>query len=69
VDSKPLTIEQQKDYVRRYIEGCEAASQLQEEEARTSTPEQKWNAIETVQDPQITVKTKRRLMMRTRTAW
>jgi len=50
VDPKPLTIEQQKDYVRRYIEGCETASRLQEEEARTSTPEQKWNAIEAVQD-------------------
>jgi hypothetical protein len=50
VDSKPLTTEQQKDYIRRYIEGCEAASRLEEEEARTETPEQKWKSIEMVQN-------------------
>lgn len=46
----PLTIEEQKDYVRRYVEGCEMASRMQEEEARTHTAEEKWATIETLQE-------------------
>ncbi len=44
----PLTIEEQKDYVRRYIKGCEEASRLQEEEARGRTDEEKWAAANRV---------------------
>ena len=38
----PLTIEQQKDYVRRYIEGCRAAEQIHIDEARTRTDAEAW---------------------------
>jgi hypothetical protein len=40
----PLTFEEQKDYVRRYVEGCETASRMQEEEARGRSDEEKWAA-------------------------
>jgi hypothetical protein len=46
----PLTIEEQKNYVRRYTEGCEMASRLQEEEARMQTPEERWKTIEALQE-------------------
>ncbi|MEA3209486.1 MAG: hypothetical protein QOE70_2543 [Chthoniobacter sp.] len=46
----PLSIEEQKDYVRRYVEGCEMASRLQEEAERAHTPEEKWATIEMLQE-------------------
>lgn len=45
----PLTIEEQKDYIRRYVEGCEMASRLQDEEARAHSPAEKWAAIDMLQ--------------------
>jgi hypothetical protein len=44
-----LTLEQQKDIVRRMEEGYRWAREMREEEARRMTPEQRWAAIEAVQ--------------------
>lgn len=44
-----LTLEQQKDIVRRMEEGYRWAREMREEEARRMTPEQRWASIEAVQ--------------------
>ena len=44
-----LTLEQQKDIVRRMEEGYRWAREMQEEETRRMTPEQRWTEIEAIQ--------------------
>ena len=44
-----LTVEQQKDLVRRMEEGHRIGRERREEEARNMTPEQRWAAIQAVQ--------------------
>ena len=43
-----MTIEQQKDYVRRYIEGCRAAEENQLASARNRTDAEAWRDAEIV---------------------
>ena len=43
-----MTIEEQKAYVRRYVEGCRAASEDQLETARHRTEAEAWEAAERV---------------------